>query len=153
MARRTQLLVCGSVALLALGQAACQPNAGGGPAPAADASELTTRIEEPSPARADRAVEIPATVPSDASASAARTTTTDGELPQTGRRCRVHLRRDALGLTSMAPLPLQASSPPARAAQVEGVLDVATEHWVVLRTAGRTYWIPTGVILAVEYPD
>jgi hypothetical protein len=50
-------------------------------------------------------------------------------------------------------LPLQASSPPARAAQVEGVLDSATDHWVVLRTGGRTYWIPAGVILAIEYPD
>ena len=69
----------------------------------------------------------------------------------TGRACRIHLRRDALGLSGVAPLSIQHVSPASRAAAIEGTVERATDDWVVLRAAGgRTYWIRADVILAVE---
>jgi hypothetical protein len=75
--------------------------------------------------------------------------------PATGRPCRVHLRRDAMGLATISPLPMgsRATSPSVRATQIEGVLDDVGDHWVTLRTADRVYSIPVGSILAIEFLD
>ena len=78
-----------------------------------------------------------------------------GAWPATGRRCRVHLRRDAMGLATVSPLPMSSrvTSPAVRAMQIEGVIDAAGDHWITLRTADRTYSLPVGSILAIEYLD
>ena len=70
-----------------------------------------------------------------------------------GRTCRVHLRRDAMGLTGMSPLGLQAGSPAARLVQLDGIMEQTSDRWVVLRAADRKYWIPTDVVLAIEFAD
>src|SRR4051812_27915566 len=45
--------------------------------------------------------------------------------PETGRPCRVHLRRDAMGLAGLAPVPLnpRGSTPSSRALALDGVLE------------------------------
>ena len=54
----------------------------------------------------------------------------------------------------MAPLPLNAGSPGARALQFDGVLEDASDRWVVLRAeGGRVYWFPSDVILTIEFTE
>jgi hypothetical protein len=72
---------------------------------------------------------------------------------QTGRRCRVHLRRDAVGLAGQAPLSMLGTSAMAERATVSGTLERVDDDGVTLRAENSTYWIPRGVILAVEFPD
>jgi hypothetical protein len=63
------------------------------------------------------------------------------------------LRRDALGLSGVAPLSVRQVSPSARAASLEGTVERVTAEWVVLRAGDRTYWVRADVIVAVEFPD
>ena len=72
---------------------------------------------------------------------------------QTGRRCRVHLRRDAVGLAGNAPLSVLGTSALSERAQLAGTLERVDDDGLTLRTDGVTYWIPREVILAVEFPD
>jgi hypothetical protein len=60
-----------------------------------------------------------------------------------------------MGLATVSPLPMstRASSPSVRATTLDGVIDDAGDHWVTLRTADRTYSLPVGSILAIEYLD
>jgi hypothetical protein len=60
-----------------------------------------------------------------------------------------------MGLATVSPLPMgtRATSPAVRATQIEGVIDDAGDHWITLRTADRTYSLPVGSILAIEYLD
>ena len=86
-----------------------------------------------------------------ADAAAARPARVEGL--QTGRRCRVHLRRDAVGLAGNAPLSVLGTSALSERAQLVGTLERVEDDGLTLRTDGSTYWIPRGVILAVEFPD
>ena len=72
---------------------------------------------------------------------------------QTGRRCRVHLRRDAVGLAGNAPLSVLGTSALSERAQLAGTLQRVDDDGITLRADGSTYWIPREVILAVEFPD
>ena len=72
---------------------------------------------------------------------------------QTGRRCRVHLRRDAVGLAGNAPLSVLGTSALSERAQLAGTLERVDDDGITLRTDGAAYWIPREVILAVEFPD
>lgn len=70
-----------------------------------------------------------------------------------GARCRVHLRRDAAGLAGQAPVSIVGASMLSEKASVVGTIDRIDPDAVILRGDGSTYWIPRGVILAVEFPD
>src|SRR5690349_9469171 len=61
---------------------------------------------------------------------------------QTGRRCRVHLRRDAVGLAGNAPLSVLGTSALSERAQLAGTLERVDADGLTLRTEGSTYWIP-----------
>src|SRR5213596_3449094 len=92
-----------------------------------------------------------ARVQADATAAATRPAGAVGL--QTGRRCRVHLRRDAVGLAGQAPLSLLGTSAMSERAQLTGTLERVDDDGVTLRADNSTYWIPRDVILAVEFPD
>src|SRR5688500_6080717 len=73
------------------------------------------------------------------------------ELP-TGRRCRVHFRRDAVGVAGTSPLGLTEQTRPKQLAQIEGTVDHVSDEWLVVTAAeGRTFWIPRSMVLAVEF--
>lgn len=120
--------------------------------PPPDAVEPSASEQQPrgtSVAQAlDRAMSAP---PQTRPASASRGLPVDASgLPPTGVPCRVHLRRDVMGLTGVSPLAIQGAGPSMRAVTLQGTIDHATADWIVLRTPERTFWLPTGVILAVE---
>ena len=96
----------------------------------------------------------PEPTPAEVATSSPAIRSTDSPLP-TGRACRIHLRRDAIGLSGVAPLSIQQVSPATRAAAIDGTVERATDDWVVLRSAsgGRTYWVRVDGILAVEFLD
>ena len=113
------------------------------PVPADDAPGEVTASQPPE-------LEPP---PAKVAASSPVTRSTDSPIP-TGRACRIHLRRDAIGLSGLAPLSIQQVSPATRAAALDGTVEQATDDWVVLRAArGRTYWVRVDGILAVEFLD
>lgn len=144
------------VALSAISLAGCQPQRGN-PAPdsasLAPAAGASTDTSAPS-APTTRGVGDASPAPQDQPSLAVGLTSSDGR-PATGRRCRVHLRRDAMGLATVSPLPMssRSASPAARATQLEGVIEAAGEHWVTLRTTDRVYSLPVGSVLAIEYLD
>ena len=88
-----------------------------------------------------------------AAASTAPPTISALESLPTGRACRVHLRRDALGLSSPAPLAVQQARGNSRPTLIEGTIERATGDWIVVRSAEGTYWVRTDFILVVEFPD
>jgi hypothetical protein len=136
MTRSLNAALASAVSLLAIAGGACQnrPPASDVAQPDLAESPVAGSTTRPSPATDDQLVSIAHGLP-------------------TGRPCRLHLRRDAMGMTGLGPLPLQTVSPAARSAQLDGTIDLASEQWIVLRARERTYWLPTGVILAVEYLD
>ncbi len=73
--------------------------------------------------------------------------------PPVGRKCRVHLRRDAMGAASATPLAVGVDSPSGRAVQVTGTLERISGDWLVIRGENHTYWIPRNVVLAVDFDD
>jgi hypothetical protein len=84
-------------------------------------------------------------------AAAARPPPGDGL--RTGVKCRVHLRRDAAGLAGGAPLSIVGASMLSDRASVVGTIERVEAEGITLRGDGSTYWIPRGVILAVEFPN
>jgi hypothetical protein len=52
-----------------------------------------------------------------------------------------------------APLGVQSPSPASRSAELTGTIDQISDDWLVLHSAGRLWWIPRGVILAIEFGD
>ena len=73
-----------------------------------------------------------------------------GQQPPTGRACRIHFRRDAMGLAAAAPLAIRDTEVPGRTTHKAGTIDQVTDEWVVLKSDERLWWIPRAVILAVE---
>ena len=117
--------------------------------------------QEPETRLAPRASAAPATKPSPAPVAqepsrppepvAAPAAAVDrGQQPPTGRPCRIHFRRDAMGLAAQAPLAIRDSEIPGRTTHKAGTLDQVTDEWVVLRSDGRLWWIPRAVILTIE---
>lgn len=73
--------------------------------------------------------------------------------PPTGHACRVHFRRDAMGLSGGVPLGVGQGSIAGRAVEMSGTIEQVTEDWLVLRTGETRWWIPRSVILAIELTD
>ena len=72
---------------------------------------------------------------------------------QTGRRCRVHFRRDAVGLAGQAPLSILGLSAMSERAQLVGTIERVDPDGITVRADTSTYWVPREAILAVEFPD
>ena len=72
---------------------------------------------------------------------------------RTGVRCRVHLRRDAMGLAGQAPLSIVGTSRISELATLAGTIERIEDDALVVRTDSSTYWVPRGMILAVEFSD
>ena len=94
-------------------------------------------------------------VPQQPALSPARSVTSPPQWiqPPTGQPCRVLLRRDALGSAAPAPLGVQSPSPASRSAELTGTIDQLSDDWLVLHSGGRLWWIPRGVILAIDFGD
>ena len=144
------------VAFAAVGLAGCQPRR---TTPAADSASLTPDAvvgtsAAPSASTTSRA-DSGSPSPQEQSAAVTIVSASPDGRPATGRRCRVHLRRDAMGLATISPLPMgsRSTSPAVRATQLEGVIDAAGDHWITLRTTDHVYSLPVGSVLAIEYLD
>ena len=115
--------------------------------------------------RASSLVYSPAArLPPDRGDAASPSTTATGDLsevavqqddvrPPAGRRCRVHLRRDGLGVANAAPYPLSGNAIATERAQITGTLERVGRDWLVLRGEKSTYWVPRETVLAVEFVD
>jgi hypothetical protein len=80
--------------------------------------------------------------------------TDDPVRPPAGRVCRIHLRREALGVAGQVPYPLSGGNNiSADRVQVTGTLERVGRDWLVVRADRSTYWIPRDVVLAVEFTD
>ena len=73
--------------------------------------------------------------------------------PPAGRRCRVHLRREALGVAGQAPYPLSGNNLATERAQLTGTLERVGHDWLVVRGDRSTYWVPREAVLAIEFAD
>ena len=73
--------------------------------------------------------------------------------PPAGRRCRVHLRREAMGVAGQAPYPLSGNNLAADRVLLSGTLERVGRDWLVVRGERSTYWVPRDVVLAVEFAD
>ena len=77
---------------------------------------------------------------------------TYGVQPPTGQPCRIHFRRDAMGLAAQAPLGIQENEIPGRTTHKAGTIEQVGDQWVVLRSDDRLWWIPRPIILIIEFP-
>ena len=71
----------------------------------------------------------------------------DDPQPPTGRACRLHFRRDVMGI----PATLTGNNVGADRVAISGVVDFVSREWIVFRADGKVYWIPRDTVLAVEY--
>jgi hypothetical protein len=78
------------------------------------------------------------------------TATEDVVRPPAGRRVRLHLRREALGVAGQSPYPLSGNNLAADRTSVTGALDRVGRDWLVVRGDRSTYWVPREAVLAVE---
>ena len=83
----------------------------------------------------------------------ASASTVDEVRPPAGRRCRVHLRREAMGVAGQAPYPMSGNNLAADRVLLSGTLERVGRDWLVLRGERSTYWVPREVVLAVEFVD
>ena len=83
----------------------------------------------------------------------AAASTVDEVRPPAGRRCRVHLRREAMGVAGQAPYPMSGNNLAADRVLLAGTLERVGRDWLVLRGERSTYWVPRDVVLAVEFVD
>jgi hypothetical protein len=79
--------------------------------------------------------------------------TDDPVRPPAGRVCKVHLRREALGIAGQVPYPMGGSPITADRVQLAGTLERVGRDWLVLRAERSTYWIPRDAVLAVEFAE
>lgn len=72
-----------------------------------------------------------------------------------GRSVKVQFRRDALGLSTTAnvPIPLTSAGSGGRAVSLVGTVRSAKGGWLVLERDGNAYWIPQAAILLIESSD
>ena len=71
----------------------------------------------------------------------------DDPQPPTSRACRLHFRRDVMGI----PATLTGNNVGADRVAISGVVDFVSREWVVFRVDSTVYWIPRDTVLAVEY--
>lgn len=77
----------------------------------------------------------------------------DDVRPPAGRRCRVHLRREALGVAGQAPYPISGNNIAADRALIAGTLERVGRDWLAVRGDRSTYWLPREAVLAVEFVE
>lgn len=78
---------------------------------------------------------------------------TEDVRPPAGRRCRVHFRREAMGVAGQAPYPIAGNNIVAERAQITGTLERVGGDWLVVRAQRSTYWVPREAVLAIEFAD
>jgi hypothetical protein len=71
----------------------------------------------------------------------------DDPQPPTGRACRLHFRRDVMGI----PATLTGNNVGADRVAISGVVDFVSREWIVFRVDSTVYWVPRDTVLAVEY--
>ena len=89
----------------------------------------------------------------DTGGSAAPAGVEDPVRPPAGRACKVHLRREALGVAGQVPYPLEGNRITTDRVQLTGTLERVGRDWLVLRSDRSTFWIPRDAVLAVEFDD
>ena len=77
----------------------------------------------------------------------------DAVHPPAGRRCRLHLRREAVGVAGQVPYPITGNNLAADRAQLAGTLERVGRDWLVVRGDRSTYWVPREAVLAVEFAE
>ena len=87
------------------------------------------------------------------SASAATRSDEDTVRPPAGRRCRVHFRREAMGVAGPSPYPLTGNSLATDRVQITGTLERVGRDWLVVKGERSTYWVPREAVLAVEFAE
>lgn len=68
-----------------------------------------------------------------------------------GRKCRVQLRRDALGMAANVPDDL--TSRWASGSTIEGTIVEVTDQWLVIQGKGKRIVVPHASILLIELQD
>jgi hypothetical protein len=68
-----------------------------------------------------------------------------------GRKCRVQLRRDALGMAANVPDGM--NSRWASESTIEGTIAEVTDQWLVLQGTGKRIVVPHASILLIELQD
>ena len=121
-----------------------------GPRPDENRGEASSLVYSPS-------ARLPQRDPTAGGASDATTpgtaTVEDTVRPPAGRACKVHLRREALGIAGQMPYALRGNNIAADRVQVSGTLERVGSDWLVLRSDRSTYWIPRDAVLAVEFEE
>ena len=141
MTRAARNIACLAAASLALSGCAAGKKQGGGEGRAS--SLVYSPAERLPPDRGD-----PPRASADVSAAGA---TPDDVRPPAGRRCRVHLRREAMGVAGQAPYPISGNNIAADRAALVGTLERVGRDWFVLRGERSTYWVPRETVLALEF--
>jgi hypothetical protein len=85
------------------------------------------------------------------SASPADSAAQDAVRPPAGRPCRLHLRREAMGVAGQAPYPISGNNLAADRTQIAGTLERVGRDWLVVRGDRSTYWVPREAVLAIEF--
>jgi hypothetical protein len=68
-----------------------------------------------------------------------------------GRKCRVQIRRDALGIAGGAPVPMAGRW--ADQTSVDGTILELTDQWLVVQAPGKRVVVPHASILVIELND
>ena len=76
-----------------------------------------------------------------------------GAVPPSGEACTVQFRRDALGAAAANGIPPTTDSMNGASVSVHGKLVRTDSEWVILRSAGKTLWIPRSSILLLAFRD
>jgi hypothetical protein len=77
----------------------------------------------------------------------------DDVRPPAGRRCRVHLRREAMGVAGQAPYAISGNNLATDRASIVGMLERVGRDWIVVRGDRSTLWLPVDSVLAVEFAE
>jgi len=68
-----------------------------------------------------------------------------------GRKCRVQIRRDALGMAGNAPDGMKGRW--ATESSIEGTIIEMSDQWLVVQTSGKRIIVPHASILVIELQD
>jgi len=77
----------------------------------------------------------------------------DDARPPAGRRCRVHLRREAMGVAGQAPYPISGNNLATDRASIVGTLERVGRDWILVRGERSSFWVPVDSVLAVEFAE
>ena len=86
-------------------------------------------------------------------AASSPTATEEVVRPPAGRRVRLHLRREALGVAGQAPYPLSGNNLAADRASITGTLERVGRDWLLVRGDRSTWWVPREAVLAIEFVE